>query len=65
MGRRSSSVPGRGLFLVLLAAILLWVVYDLASPGSLLRSGWHSLVPGSAPVEGVRDDMVDRLGIPR
>ena len=65
MRRSSSSLPGRSLLFLFLTALVVLVLYDLSAPISHLQALWDSLSPGHAPVEGVRDDMVDRLGIPR
>jgi hypothetical protein len=65
MRRSSSSLSGRALLFLLLTALVVLALYDLSAPNSLLHSLWESFFPGQAPVEGVRDDMVDRLGIPR
>lgn len=63
---RPSPIPSGRVFL-LLALLLLGLLsaYDLTSPGSVLHTLWDSVSSGSAPVEGVRDDVVDGLGIPR
>jgi hypothetical protein len=65
MARRPSSIPGRGLLFLLAAILALLAFYDLRAPASLLRSGWHSVFSRETPVEEIRDEMIDRLGIPR
>ena len=65
MRRRSSSPSGRALLFLLLMALVVLALFDLSAPDSLLHSLWDSLFRGSAPVEGVRDNLVDRMGIPR
>lgn len=65
MARRPSSPAGRALFFLIALSILILAVYDLFSPNSLLLGLWQDLFSGRAPVEGVRDNLVDRLGIPR
>ena len=65
MRRSSSSISGRALLFLVLAALVILAVYDLSAPNSFLQSIWDSFFPGRAPVEGVRDNVVDRLGIPR
>lgn len=64
MPRRSSSPSGRALLVLLMTAVLILVVYDITGPGSMLMSLWDSFFPGSTPVEGFRDNVVDKLGIP-
>jgi len=65
MARRALSAPGRGLLFFLGALLVLLAIHDLTFPNSLLRAWRRSVFSGEAPVEGVRDEMIDRLGIPR
>lgn len=63
---RPSPIPSGRVFLVLaLLALALLSAYDLTSPGSVLHAFWDYVAAGTAPVEGVRDEVVDGLGIPR
>jgi hypothetical protein len=65
MHRSSPSLPGRALLVLPLTALVVLAFFDLSSPTSHLHSLWDSVFQGRAPGEGMRDDMVDRLGIPR
>jgi hypothetical protein len=65
MQRSSPSLPGRALLVPLLTALVLLAFFDLFSPTPHLHSLWDSVFQGRAPVEGMRKDMLDRLGIPR
>lgn len=65
MQRSPPSPTGRVLFVLLLAALVVLAVFDLSSPTSHLHSLWESVFQGRAPVEGMRDEVVDRMGIPR
>lgn len=65
MQRSSPSLSGRALFVLLLSALVVLAFFDLSSPTSHLHSLWDSVFQGRAPVEGMRDDVVDQLGIPR
>jgi hypothetical protein len=61
----SSSVARRGLFFLLLAAAFLWVRHDLASPQSVIRRAWRSVTAHGTQVEGVKNDLYERMGVPR
>lgn len=65
MPRSLSSPAGRALLILGLLLVLLLVAFDLSRPGSVLLSFWTDLFQGQTPVEGIRDDLVDGLGIPR
>jgi len=65
MPRPSPIPPGRVFLVLALLALALLSAYDLTSPRSVLHTFWESVAAGPAPVEGVRDEVVDGLGIPR
>jgi len=65
MPRPSPLPAGRAFLALVLLLLALLSAYDLTSPGSVLHTFWDSVSAGTAPVEGVRDDVVDGLGIPR
>ena len=65
MPRGTASPSGRALLFLALMALIVLALYDLSRPNSYLGSLWNSAFSGQAPVEGIRDGVVDRLRIPR
>ncbi len=65
MPRSLSSPAGRALLVLGLLFFVVLAVFDLSRPDSFIVSLWNGLFPGETAVEGMRDDLVDGLGIPR
>jgi len=65
MPKSLASPTGRALLFLLLVLLAILAAFDLTGRDSMLTALWESLFPPEAPVERVRDDLVDGLQIPR